>query len=451
MRRYWWTACVAMLLGVAAPAFTGGAERGGGGRGPGGPSPGRGGAPHNEPHGPSGGGSRAGSGGIGGGLSPSKEHNAPGHQSPGSFGPGSAGRTSPGAGGGERPGSTQGTRPGGANTRPGEGTGAAAGTRPGQGTAAAAAGARPGTPGARPGTNAARAGEANNLGRDNTANNLGRDATANNLGRDATASNLGRDATANNVARDATANNVARDATVNNAARYGATRNAEAAYGTRYVANEALYNQAAMVRTANYRAYDAAMYATYANSWTPTNLTTSSVYTHPGYANLAVGLKMDAQATSYDYGGNVVVQPTGVFVNGSSVGTTNEYSQQASAIAATGASAEPAANSKWLPLGVFALVEGDATTSNDVFQLAVNPQGVLRGNYHQLANDAMEPISGSVDKQSQRAAWTIGKDKYPVYEAGVANLTQDSTTILIHLDEGNVRQMTLVRLEQPQK
>ena len=61
----------------------------------------------------------------------------------------------------------------------------------------------------------------------------------------------------------------------------------------------------------------------------------------------------------------------------------------------------------------------------------------------------MEPLSGSVDKKSQRAAWTIGGDKTPVYEAGIANLTKDATPILIHLGDGQSRQMTLVRLQQP--
>jgi hypothetical protein len=54
-----------------------------------------------------------------------------------------------------------------------------------------------------------------------------------------------------------------------------------------------------------------------------------------------------------------------------------------------------------------------------------------------------------VDLKTQRAAWRIGKDEVPVYEAGVANLTKDATPILVHLGDGQSNQVTLIRLEQP--
>jgi hypothetical protein len=52
-----------------------------------------------------------------------------------------------------------------------------------------------------------------------------------------------------------------------------------------------------------------------------------------------------------------------------------------------------------------------------------------------------------VDKKTQRAAWTIGDKKTPVYEAGLSNLTQQQTTILVHRDGGKVEQMMLVRVD----
>jgi len=54
-----------------------------------------------------------------------------------------------------------------------------------------------------------------------------------------------------------------------------------------------------------------------------------------------------------------------------------------------------------------------------------------------------------VDKKTQRAAWTIGGDQLPVYEAGVANLTKDATPLLVHLDNGQSRQVSFIRMEQP--
>lgn len=224
----------------------------------------------------------------------------------------------------------------------------------------------------------------------------------------------------------------------------------DAYYGTRYREAAAVTDQTMAVRAAsvNYATYNAAMYANYSNTWAPVNLTNQSLYSHPGYGALAMGLKMNSQPAAYDYGGNVVVQNDAVYVNGDSVGTPQQYGQQASAIAAAGTAAQPAETSKWLPLGVFALVEGDATNSDDVFQLAVNPQGIIRGNYHNVSSNQMESVAGSVDVKTQRAAWTIGKDETPVYEAGVANLTKDSVPLLIHLGDGKTRQLTLVRLEQ---
>ena len=41
-------------------------------------------------------------------------------------------------------------------------------------------------------------------------------------------------------------------------------------------------------------------------------------------------------------------------------------------------------------------------------QLAVNKDGVIRGNYYNALSDATVPVYGQVDKKTQRAAWTVG-------------------------------------------
>ncbi len=233
----------------------------------------------------------------------------------------------------------------------------------------------------------------------------------------------------------------------------GAPGDYAARYGTHYASGAALADQGYAYRAGavGYRNYNPAMFAGYAGAWRPTNIVTSSLYTHPGYGALATGLAMSAQPVAYDYGGNVVVQPDTVYVNGDAAGTPQEYASQASTIAAAGALAQPDQNTKWLPLGIFAVVEGDATTSDDVFQLAVDQAGVIRGNYHNTLSNQMETISGAVDKKTQRAAWTIGGDKAPVYESGIANLTKDETTMLVHTADGQSRQLALIRQEEPKK
>src|SRR5437588_360394 len=42
--------------------------------------------------------------------------------------------------------------------------------------------------------------------------------------------------------------------------------------------------------------------------------------------------------------------------------------------------------------------------------------GVLRGNYYNAVADSTEPVSGSGDRKTQRAAWTVGSRKAPVFE-----------------------------------
>lgn len=222
-------------------------------------------------------------------------------------------------------------------------------------------------------------------------------------------------------------------------------------YGTRHTSSNALAAQDAAVRSTsvNFNNYNEATFARYPNAWTPTNVVSPSLYTHPGYSNLAVGLGMSAQPRTYDYGGNLVAQTNAVYVNGDAVGMPREYAGQASQIATIGQAAKPAADTKWLPLGVFAVVEGDQTSSDDIFELAVDRQGIIRGNYHNVGTNQMETGTGTVDKTTQRAAWTIGTDQIPVYEAGIANLTMEQTPMLVHTGDGQSRQLNLVRLAQP--
>ncbi len=224
-------------------------------------------------------------------------------------------------------------------------------------------------------------------------------------------------------------------------------------FGTYYTPSGQLAAQGAAVRSdaVAHPAYTPDVFRKYPDAWVPQNIVTTSLYTHPGYSNLAVGLGLNAQPVPYDYGGNIVVQPDAVYVNGDAVGTAENYASQASQLAAAGQTAELPANTKWLPLGVFAVVEGDQTNSDDVFELAVNQQGVIRGNYHNLRNNDVKQISGAVEKSTQREAWTIRGAKTPVYEAGVANLTKDQTPLLVHVGPGQSRQVSLIRLPQPQQ
>ncbi len=83
----------------------------------------------------------------------------------------------------------------------------------------------------------------------------------------------------------------------------------------------------------------------------------------------------------YDYGNNVTYEDDVVYMNGDEVGTSEEYYEQAATLATAGAEVDAPADSDWLPLGVFALTKPDETDSVVTIQLAVNKDGILRGNY----------------------------------------------------------------------
>lgn len=150
----------------------------------------------------------------------------------------------------------------------------------------------------------------------------------------------------------------------------------------------------------------------------------------------------------YDYGSNAAYSGDSAYVNGENAGTQEQYAKQAQSIADTGRQAQTSAEEDWLPLGVYAMVQGDQVNSNDIFQLGINKSGVIRGNYYNALTDTTQTVYGSVDEKSQRAAWTVGDKKEPVFEAGIANLTKSETTMLVHFDKDRTQQWSLVRINQ---
>jgi hypothetical protein len=155
-----------------------------------------------------------------------------------------------------------------------------------------------------------------------------------------------------------------------------------------------------------------------------------------------------AQPVYYDYGNNVTYQDNSVYVNGQDAGTSQQYYDQASQLATTGAQAEAPADGDWMPLGVFALSKTDQTKSDVTIQLAVNKQGVIRGNYTDNVTNKTQVVQGSVDKQTQRVAFTVGDDTSNVVETGLYNLTKDEAPCLIHFGADRTEQWLLVRLTQ---
>ncbi|WP_161602384.1 hypothetical protein [Tautonia marina] len=198
------------------------------------------------------------------------------------------------------------------------------------------------------------------------------------------------------------------------------------------------------------RAYVGAPYFTpnwmvgYPNAWiAPATMATAAAL---NWATLANYCGYPAQPAYYDYGGNVVYQGDAMYIDGNVAGTPEQYADQASQLAASGGEAPADPNADWQLIGVFGIAPPDDTPPNEFFQLAINPQGVLRGNYYNSSNDTVIPIAGAVDNTTYRAAWSIGDQPVPVFDVGIANLTKDETTMLIHDQEAQPIQVTLVRM-----
>jgi hypothetical protein len=224
--------------------------------------------------------------------------------------------------------------------------------------------------------------------------------------------------------------------------------------GTYYRSAAGVAGQGAVVRAGMsnyYGCFHGSWYGRYPGAWYPTKWAGVAAWGALAWGTLAGWWGYPAEtATSYDYGSSVVYQDDAVYVNGEQVATSAEYADQAAAIAEEGKTAEATKDEEWRALGVFAMVLGEESTSHNLFQLAVNKAGVIRGNYYNALTDTTEPVFGNVDKKTQRAAWTVGEKKYPIYEAGIVNLTEESTTMMVHYSKEKSQQFMLFRIEQPE-
>lgn len=237
-----------------------------------------------------------------------------------------------------------------------------------------------------------------------------------------------------------------------NIAHYSSV-DAATAHGTAYWSNGYMVTHGGYVRNGfgYYNCYQPAWYAAHPGCWLAAGWAAGAAWnaaTYPAVCSYC-DIPSTAEPTEYDYGSNVVVNSDNVTINGVDAGTPQQFAQQATSIADKGQTATANPSEDWKPLGVFALVQGDEKTSNNIIQLAVNSQGIIRGNYYDGLMDTTSQVYGSLDKSSQRAAWTIGKNKDRVFEAGIYNLTQSQCPCLVHLGAAKTLQMLLVRVEQP--
>ncbi len=213
------------------------------------------------------------------------------------------------------------------------------------------------------------------------------------------------------------------------------------------------YTAAAAVRGTynNWGIYGTGWRVQYPGAWVAAGWTTAALWSTATWGTAASYCGYAEQPpVYYDYGTSVVYEDNSVYVNGDVAGTTEEYYDQAASLAATGAEAKTQTDGDWLPLGVFAFTKAENPTSDITIQLAVNKDGVIRGNYTDTATKQNQVVQGSVDKQTQRVAFTVGDNKANIIETGLYNLTKEESPCLIHLGKDSTEQWLLVRLQNPE-
>ena len=188
-------------------------------------------------------------------------------------------------------------------------------------------------------------------------------------------------------------------------------------------------------------------FTNYSGAWRPTAWTANEAWNVPTWATLAGLLGITTPPVAYDSANTVVLQGGNVYVNGVDQGSAQQYYQQGVTLAGQGAQAAP--TGQWQSLGVFVLASPSASSGRNMFELAINSTGIIRGNYFDVAANQIAPVHGSIDKATQRAVWMIGDKKDLLFETGLENLTQSQTPVLIHFGPSRSEQWLLARLQNP--
>jgi hypothetical protein len=194
-----------------------------------------------------------------------------------------------------------------------------------------------------------------------------------------------------------------------------------------------------------YNLFTPAWYTAHRGAWTTAALA-ASTWAPASWSSAADWVGCDLLPEDYDYGSTVLYQGGNVYVEGQPAGSEAQYYDQAGSLAASGDTKQED-QADWLSLGVFGMVQGQQTDPTMIFQLAVNHQGIIRGNFYNTMTDTTLPVHGAVDKKTQRVSWTMGDNKSTIIDTGLANLTKDEGPALVHIGKDKTQEWLLVRLK----
>jgi len=133
--------------------------------------------------------------------------------------------------------------------------------------------------------------------------------------------------------------------------------------------------------------------------------------------------------------------------------STEQDTQDPAELASQGYTGESTTQSNpadWMPLGVFTITSPNSTATPDrLFQFSINKNGQLAGSYYDTLSGQDLPIQGAVNKNTQRAAWTVGSNKEMVMETNLGSFTQNQANVLVHQGKDQTEEWIMVRLEGP--
>ena len=174
--------------------------------------------------------------------------------------------------------------------------------------------------------------------------------------------------------------------------------------------------------------------------------------THPNAdtwaAATAVGLATWLAVASVPVSGPVVVgEPASVGTSEAAVEDQSSAAEEAEALVQAGA-ASVADDTQWMQIGVFGLSPQGVPQATRMVQLAISREGVLRGVHHDLISEQTESLHGKVDKQTLRAAWSVGEKSQVVFEAPLGDLTRPTTPVTLHFPNGQYASWQLTQSAQ---
>lgn len=170
------------------------------------------------------------------------------------------------------------------------------------------------------------------------------------------------------------------------------------------------------------------------------------------WVGLAAWCGVTAAPVSYGYGGygESVSYPAEPAANDAAAAAYEKEVDQASQLAAAGQQSQAALDQgDWMSVGVFALVPGGQTQANSTVQLNVSKDGIVKGTYYDMLTDSVQPLSGSINLQTQMVAWALDSNKSIVYETGLQTLTENEGPVMVHLPGNQSQKWLMVRMQEP--